>query len=75
MTEGQKYSTFNTVALCVISIMVISVLYIRMIHYMSSVSYLNGLEFDNENVTASDYTVEMDITEDMWASFLENQWQ
>ena len=46
-----------------------------MIHYMSSVSYLNGLEFDNENVTASDYTVEMDITEDMWASFLENQWQ
>lgn len=42
---------------------------------MQHTSDLDGYMFDVSTVTAKDYTVEMDITDDMWQDFEDNQYR
>ncbi len=44
------------------------------IYYMRETSSLDGYMFDVSTVTAKDYTVEMDITAEMWDDFETNQY-
>jgi len=73
MDEYQKHDKYNVVALCSITIMFVAFLFILMIFYMQSTTLLDQLSFDVNTVTASDYTVEMDISLDMWEDFRANQ--
>lgn len=55
------------------TILLIGAIFIVLVWYMQHTSKLDGMNFDVQTVTASDYTVEMDITSSMWEDFLANQ--
>jgi len=55
--------------------MVIAIVFILVIYYFQNTSTLDSLSYDNSTVTASDYTVEMDITSEMYQIFLANDYE
>lgn len=45
------------------------------VYYMQHTSNLDGFDFDVKTVTVQDYTVEMDISNEMWQDFLDNHYE
>ena len=74
MTDGQKFDTFEKLTVCTFTTMVIAIVYILVIYYAQNSSQIDSIEYDMNTVTASDYSVEMDISASMWESFLVNNY-
>lgn len=72
MNDGQKFDKYNNVAICTFSVMLISIMFVLVIYYAQNTSEINTMVYDVQTVTASDYTVEMDITKSMYDDFLKN---
>lgn len=52
--------------------MFIAFIYILIIYYLQKTSRLDQLEYDMNTISAGDFTVELDITKDMYDEFIEN---
>jgi hypothetical protein len=52
--------------------MFIAFIYIFIIYYLQKVSRLDQLEYDMNTISAGDFTVELDITAEMYQDFMEN---
>ena len=55
--------------------MFVSFSYMLFIWFLQKSQALDQLENDMDTITASDFTVEMDITEGMWRNFLEDVYE
>jgi hypothetical protein len=52
--------------------MFIAFIYIFIIYYLQKVSRLDQLEYDMNTISAGDFTVELDITAEMYQDYMEN---
>lgn len=68
-TEDQLHNKYQTVALATATIMLVAFLFTLVVYYLQTTSKLDLLQYDISTVTASDYTVEMDITPAMYKDF------
>jgi len=74
MTEAMKFEKYQVVSKATFIVLLCSAIFLTVIYYMRSISSLDGYMFDVSTVTAKDYTVEMNITSDMWEYFEDNQY-
>lgn len=69
MTDAQKFAKYETISRATLIVLLCSAIFFITVYYMQHTSDLDGYVFDVQTVTAKDYTVEMDITTDMWQDF------
>lgn len=72
MQEEEKFEKYNKVTLSTFCVLMIAVIFILCIWYLQHTVDLGGMQYDVSTIVASDYTVEMDITDDMWKEFEDN---
>jgi len=71
--EGQSIK-YNTICLATVTMLLIAMLFMQVIYYLRQTAKLDLLKYDIDTCTAGDYTVEYDITKEMYEDFLMNQW-
>jgi len=54
--------------------MFIAIVFILTLYYLEETVHLDQKKFDVNTITASDYTVELDITTAMWNNFLKHHY-
>ena len=74
MSEEMQSITYDILCKAVVITLFYAFLYSLLIYYMQRTAALDRTLYDVENVTASDYTVEMDISAEAYRDFEENQW-
>jgi len=67
---SKKYDNISLI--CAI-ILFIGFFFILLIYYMQSISKLEQKTYDMNTITAADFTVEFDITEEMWDNFKDKE--
>jgi hypothetical protein len=72
MSEGQKHDKYNKITLSVVTVMAIAVIFILTIWYVSNQVELGSMEYDVKTIVTGDYTVELDISKDMFDNFANN---
>lgn len=72
MQENEKFFKYRQVTMSVFCVLMISILFVLCIWYIQHTVDLGGMQYDVSTIVASDYTVEMDITDDMWREFEDN---
>ena len=55
-------------------VMFVSFLFSQLIFYLQQTSKLDAIKFDIETITASDFTVEYEISKDMYLDFECNEY-
>lgn len=55
--------------------LVVTLTFSIFIFYQKSLTKLNAVKYDISTVTASDFTVEMDISDEAYAHFLKNEYE
>lgn len=63
--------TYDKIATATATIMFVAFTYMLFIWYLQKSQKIDQLENDMNTITASDFTVEMDITRGMWETYLE----
>lgn len=71
LEKGGKYDKLSFVT---ISVLFACFIFAMMVHYLSETSHMDEKKYDNDVITAADFTIEMEITDEMYASYLENQY-
>lgn len=74
MDKIQQDAKYKTIAMASIIMMFVAHMFIQVTYYLRQTAKLDLLKYDIETCTAGDYTVEMDITKEMYNDFLINQW-
>jgi hypothetical protein len=72
--ESNIHKKYEDVALVSAVFMFIALLFIVLIHFMLKTSKLEEQRFDMNTITAGDYTVELDITREMYQYFLDSRY-
>lgn len=75
MTQQAKWETYQTITLATVTVMTCAAVFFIVVYYMQHTSNLDGFDFDVKTVTVQDYTVEMDISNEMWQDFLDNHYE
>jgi hypothetical protein len=67
-----KSETYLILCKAVVTVLFCALLYSLLVSYMQQTATLDKTLYDVKNITASDFTVELDITEAMYEDFLTN---
>jgi len=65
MNEEFKATKYTTLCIATASVFFVGMVFIQILYYLQETAKLDLLHYDISTCTASDYTVEMDITEEM----------
>ena len=74
MDTQMKSDTYLILCWAVVTVLSCAVPYSLLIYYMQKTATLDTRLFDLETVTASDYTVELDLTPQMYNDYKANVW-
>ena len=69
--KGSKYDKLSFVT---ISVLFAGFIFAMMVHYLSETSHMDEKKYDNDVITAADFTIEMEITDEMYDDYLRNQY-
>lgn len=69
--EEDQYEKYNQIAFVTVCVLFVAFFFILYIQYLKQNAKLDVLKYDLRTITASDFTVEMDITKNDWATFLQ----
>ena len=72
MDDEMKSETYLILCKAVVTVLFCALLYSLLIGYMQKTADLDKTLYDVKNITASDFTVELDITEKMYEDYLKN---
>jgi len=72
--DADQAAKYNKVSLAAACILLIAFCFINLIYYMQTASKLDQLAFDLKTITAGDFTVELDITRDMFETFKQEEY-
>jgi len=67
-------TTYDILCKAVVIVLFCAFCYSLLIYYMQKTASLEKTLYDMENVTASDYTVELDISKEAYEYYELNQW-
>lgn len=71
--QDQKEKKYDILALVSVIVMFVSFLFSQLIFFLQQTSKLDAIKFDIKTITASDFTVEYEISKEMFDDFLSNQ--
>ena len=69
MDQAGKWWKWETLSQCTLAVLLMAAIFFIVVFYMQNTSDLDGYLYDVSTVTVQDYTVEMDITTEMWDEF------
>jgi len=72
ITEKEKEDKYDILALVSVIVMFVSFLFSQLIFFLQQTSKLDAIKFDISTITASDFTVEYEISKSMFDDFLSN---
>jgi hypothetical protein len=75
ITEEANEKKYDTLALGSVVVMFVSFLFSQLIFFLQQTSKLDAIKFDIKTITASDFTVEYEISKEMYEDFISNQYQ
>jgi len=73
--EGTQHKKWYELSIVACIYLMITVIFSMFIIYMKSLSKLNAIKYDISTVTASDFTIEMDISDEAYKHFLRNEYE
>lgn len=74
-SEADMHDKYNTIAKTTAIIMFVAFSFILFIWYLQKSQGIDQLENDMNTITASDFTVELDISRSMWDYFEKQLWE
>lgn len=75
ITEEEQYEKYNNLTLVTVSILFSAFLYSLLVYWLQQTSKLDQIKYDLKTITAGDFTVEYDITEQMYRTFLKDNYE
>jgi len=73
--EAEQEQRFNTLSFVVATMVLACGVYLFVLRFLSQNLDIDTVNFDINTITASDFTVELDITPAMWQSFIEDHYK
>ena len=70
ITEKEKEIKYDILSMVSVVVMFVSFLFSQLIFYLQQTSKLDAIKFDIATITASDFTVEYEISKEMYEDFL-----
>jgi hypothetical protein len=74
ISEIERSDKYDAISLISCICMFVAFLFSQLIYFLQQTSKLDNLKYDVKTITASDFTVEYEISRDMWDDFLDNQY-
>ena len=75
ITELEQYEKYNQLTLVTVLTMMATFLYSLLIYWLQTTSKLDQVKYDLKTITAGDFTVEYDITAEMYETFLRDHYE
>ena len=69
ITEKEKEAKYDILSMVAVVVMFVSFLFSQLIFYLQQTSKLDAIKFDIATITASDFTVEYEISKEMFEEF------
>jgi len=74
ITEEEKESKYDKLSLVSVVVIFVSFLFSQLIYFLQQTSKLDAIKFDISTITASDFTVEYEISKEMFDHFISNEY-
>ena len=75
MSKKEQLDKYRYISVVVVILLATAFIVQAMVNYLTETANDDFLEYDNDTVTAADYTVELDISKSAYDDFLKNHYE